>query len=76
MVDHWLVPGTAAGFGALLVLLVIRTVLAERSAGTGTESSTPFVAGAGIRRLDLVCATLAVLTAIAAIARVILGTLG
>lgn len=76
MSDTLIVALSALLLAGLAVTLVIRTVLAERSAGTGSQRGPTFVPPALVRRLDLVAVTLAVLAVTTCILRVVLGTTG
>ncbi|MGH3794048.1 MAG: hypothetical protein ACREQ5_18390 [Candidatus Dormibacteria bacterium] len=76
MTDTLLVFLSAAALVGLAVTLVIRTVLAERAAGTGSKQARAFVRPDLVRRLDIASTALAVLAVIAAVLRVVFGTLG
>jgi hypothetical protein len=76
MTDTLIVALSALLLAGLAATLVIRTALAERSAGTGSRRAPPFVPPALVRRLDVTATALAVLVVATCILRVVLGTTG
>lgn len=69
----WLSVGLIVLLGAALVT---RTVLVERTAGTGTAESVRYHRPRLVRRLDLGLLVGAALLVAAGILRIVLGTLG
>lgn len=76
MADKLLVSLSAVLLVSLAVTLVIRTVLAEQSAGTGSEPAPAFERPTLVRSLDIACAALAFSAVTLGILRVVLGTVG
>ena len=76
MADTLIVALAALLLAGLAAVLVIRTVLAERSAGAGSRRGPMFRPPALIRRLDAAATALAILAVAACILRVVLGTTG
>jgi hypothetical protein len=76
MADKLLVSLSAVLLVSLAVTLVIRTVLAEQSAGTGSEAAHAFDRPTLVRSLDIACAALALSAVTLGVLRVVLGTVG
>lgn len=76
MTDTLIVTLSALLLACLAVILVIRTLLVERSAGTGSRQGPLYVPSVIVRRLDAAAMALAVLAVIACVLRVVLDTTG
>jgi hypothetical protein len=70
MTERWAALAAALLAGVLLVVVAVRTVLAERRAGVGDPDGSPAPRSIAVRTLDLTIAVLAIALVAALAARI------